>query len=113
MDENRRGNNCNPAAILVDALSCFFVDELDLRPIDFVQDYSRLARLDLRPEIFAKLVERCFLEIDELRQVQIVEFLEMMAEGGIHLGFAAGGVEHVIIADAFLFGKFNGQQQER
>ena len=85
------GLELHPAPILVHALARFLVDEFDLRPVDLVERDARLARLDLRLERFIELVQRGFLQVHELRQVQIVELLEMMPQRRIHFGFAVVG----------------------
>ena len=84
------------------------MDELKLRPVNLVEGDARLARLNLGFERFMELIQRCLLQIHELREVQIVEFLEMMPQRGIHLRFTARWIQNVIIAHALLFREFNG-----
>ncbi len=66
------GLNLDPPPILVHTLTGLFVDEFNLRPIDFVEYDARLARLNLRLERFIELIQRRLLQIHKLRQVQIV-----------------------------------------
>ena len=107
------GLELHPAPILVHALAGLLVDEFNLRPVDLVERHARFARLNLRLERLVELVQRGLLQIHELRQVQVVEFLEMMPQRGIHLGFAGRRIEDVIVAHALLLREFDRQQQQR
>src|SRR5437899_502396 len=64
--------------ILVHALASFLVDQFDLRTVNLVQRYARLARLNLGLQSLVELVERRFLQIDKLWQIQVVKLLQVM-----------------------------------
>ena len=99
--------------MLVHPLPGFLVKEFNLWPVNSVQRDARLARLDLRLERFAELLQRGFLQVHGFRQAQVVKFLQMMPQRGIHFGFACRWVENVIVSDALLPGQFDRQEQQR
>ena len=107
------GGEFHSPAVLVHALAGLFMDEFDLRAVNLVEGHARFAGLNLGFERIVKLIERSLLQIHDLRQVQVVEFLEMMPQRGIYLRLAGGRVEHVAVTDPFLLRQPNREQQQR
>src|SRR5205814_6778737 len=95
------------AAILVHALPGLLVNEFNLRAINLIERHPWFARLDLRLERIVELVKRSFFQIDDLRQAQVVEMLEMIPQRGVDLGLARGRIENIIVAHTFLLREFN------
>ena len=58
-----------PPAILVHPLQGTLADELDLRPVDFVERHARLAGLDLRLERVVELIKRRFAQVHDFGKV--------------------------------------------
>ena len=101
------------ATVLIHPLAGLFMDQINLDAIHLVQRHAGFAGVNLRLERVEKLVQRGFLEIDELGEIEIIKFLEMMPQGGVHLGLGGDGIEHVIIAHAFFLGEFHREQEQR
>ena len=64
-------------------------------------------------ELRVKLLQRRLSQIDDLRQIQAVELLEMMPQRRVHLGFGRRRLEHIVIAHALLPRELDRQQQQR
>lgn len=99
-------------AVLVYPLASFFVNQFNLRSVNFVLPHARFARLNLRLKRTIELVECHLLQIYELRQTQIVEFLEMVSQGRVHLGFASCGIQHVIVTNPFFLESSTGRSSK-
>ena len=97
----------------VEALAGGLLDEVDLRAVDLLKLDGGLAGFDLFFEGSVEGVDGGFGEVDGLGEVEVVELLEVVSEDGVDLGDGADGSEVVGVADAFLLGELDGEEEER
>src|SRR5688572_4300347 len=101
------------AAILIETLTGLRANQLDLRPIDEIERDARFRRVNLSFQRLIKLLERRLLDLHGFRQVEVVQFPEMMPQGRVHFCFSGGGLENVTVAYALFLRQLHRQEQER
>ena len=97
-------------AILIDTLLGLLVKELDARLLIEHEANARLAGMDLCLQLLMKGGECGAAQVDGLRQVEIVELLQVMAQRGVHLGHRVAGFESVVVFDTFFLRQLDRQQ---
>src|SRR4051812_15813551 len=81
------------ATILIHTLTRFLVNQLNLWTINSVERHARFTGLNLSLQRSVELFKGRFFQIDELGQIKIVKFFEVMSQRRIHLGLTGGRVE--------------------
>ena len=100
------------ATVLVETFDGAGVDDVDAGLVDELEVDAGFAGLDHGLEDGVELFHGGLLEVDGFGEVEVVELLEVVAEGGVDLGDGGDGPEQVAVADAAFFLELDGEQEE-
>ena len=104
-----------PAAaplVLLQALHRLAPDQLDRRPGLQAQFHAGLGGADLRGQVGVDRLDRDLVQVHAVRQLDVVQLAQVMAQRRIELGLAVLALDQVLVAHALLAHQFDRQPQQ-
>ena len=102
MNAHSLAGELHPPAVLLEPLPGKGVDRFEPGVVERGKDNTRVAGVDLSAEHLVKGVKVTFVKVNGLGQVNVVELLEVMPEGGIDLGQRVDWGKRKAVADTLL-----------